>query len=153
MKLTHSELNFACAMHVRHAFGLTKGELMNMIVAGKVKMYRKYKDPLVVLDSLAEAMYPERDNMVMKRWGYDYESVQKKYEKVLKKLFCFPRCFFKAEGAPVGFYRVFLKGRCLKVLVYVMEDYVKCICYNREKEDELETVYRAFLEGSIDWEG
>lgn len=154
MKLTHSELNFACAKHVRNAFGFTEGELMNLIVAGKVQMYRKYKDPLVVLDSLATAMYSDRENVVMKRWDYDYESVQKKYAKVLKKLFCFPRCFFKAEeGIADGYYRVFYQQRMLRMLVYVMDGVVKCVCYNRENDSELELVYRASIENRIDWEG
>ena len=154
MKLTNSELNYACAKHVRNAFGWTEGELLNMIVAGKVQMYRKYKDPLVMLDSLATAMYSDRENVVMKRWDYDYESVQKKYAKVVKKLFCFPRCFFTVDGSiPEGYYRVFYRQRMMRMLVYVHDGYAKCVCSNRENDMELEEVFKANLEGRIDWEG
>lgn len=153
MRLTHSELNYAPAKHVRHAFGLTEGELINMIVAGKVQMYRRFKDPLVILDSLGTAMYGDRDTMVMKRWGHDYESIEKKFKKMVKKLHTFPRCFFKVEGdVPQGHYRVFHKGRALKVLVYVLDGYVRCLCYNRDKEEELEEIYCALVDNRIEWE-
>lgn len=148
---TYSELNYACAKHVRYAFGFTEGQFIDMVAKGRIQMYRKYKKPLVVIDSLAEAMYADRDNVVMKRWGYDYESVKDKFDKIMKPLHGFPRCFFKAD-APVGFYRVFYKKRMLRVLVYVMEDFVRCVCYNRTNQEDLETIYSAFLENRIDWE-
>jgi hypothetical protein len=149
--LRDSEFNYACAKHVRYAFGLTEGQLLDMIAKGRVKMYRRFKNPLVIIDSLAEAMYADRDNVVLKRWGYDYESVHDKYAKAMKSLHSFPRCFFKAD-APVGFYRVFYRKKMLKVLVYVMEDFVRCICYNRPDFRDLETVYGAFAENRIDIE-
>lgn len=147
----HSEYNFACPKHVRYAFGLTEGQLIDMIAKGKVQIYRKGKRPQVDIDSLAEAFYADRDNVVMKKWGYDYESVEDKFEKILQPLHGFPRCFFKAD-APLGFYRVFYKKKMLRVLVYVMKDFVRCVCYNRTNQEDLETIYSAFLENRIDWE-
>lgn len=151
-RLMYSEWNYGSSTQVRYAFGLSEGDLLKMIVQGKVQMYRRFKRPLVILDSLGEAMYSDReDRVVMKRWNYDYESVEDKYEKALTSLHSFPRCFFKAE-APIGHYRVFYKKTMLHVLVYVMEDFVRCVCYNRANHKDLETIYSAFLENRIDWE-
>lgn len=150
----HSEFNFACPKHVRYAFGLTEGQLIEMIAKGKVQLYRKRqsKRPKVVIESLAEAFYSDRENVVMKRWGYDYESVEDKFEKTMIPLHGFPRCFFKDEKAKSGFYRVFHKKKMLSVLVFVMEDFVRCVCYNRTNQKDLETIYSAFMENKIDWE-
>lgn len=148
---TYSELNFEYQKHVRYAFGLTEGQLIDMIAKGNIQVVRVKSKPMVMLDSLAETFYADRDNIVMKRWGYDYEAVKDKYEKIMKPLHGFPRCFFKTE-APLGFYRVFYKKKMLRVLVYVMEDFVRCVCYNRTNQEDLETIFRAFLDGKIDWE-
>lgn len=148
----YSAWNYDSAKLVRYAFGLSEYELVKMVAQGKVQMYRRIKRPLVILDSLGEAMYSDReDRMVMKKWNYDYESVEEKYEKAVKPLHGFPRCFFKAD-APIGHYRVFYKKKMLHVLVYVMEDFVRCVCYNRANHKDLETIYSAFLDGRIDWE-
>lgn len=152
--MAYSDLNFVSPKVVKAVFGLTDGKFTMLATLGKFKFKRKYKNPLVLMDSLA-SIYEDRENMVLKRWGYDYEAPKDKYEKMMDTMLCgHPRCFFRvSEDVPEAYYRVFYQGRALKLCVYVFDGFARCVCFNRNHEDELELLYRAFEEGKIDIEG
>ena len=98
--MAYSDLNYAPPKVVKAVFGLTDAKFTMLAVEGKFKFLRKYQNPLVYMDSIA-SLYEDRDNVVLKRWGYDYEAPREKYEKMLgTQLKGFPRCFFKANDVP-----------------------------------------------------
>ena len=152
--MAYSDLNYAPPKLVKAVFGLTDGKFTMLAVEGKFKFKRKYKNPLVFMDSLA-SMYEDRENIVLKRWGYDYEAPKDKYFKMLDtQLKGYPRCFFRvSEEIPEAYYRVFYKGAALKLCVYIYEGFARCICFSRDNENELEQLYVAFEEGKVDIEG
>lgn len=152
--MAYSDLNYAPPKVVKAVFGLTDGKFTMLSVQGKFRFKRKYKNPLVLMDSLA-SMYEDRENIVLKRWGYDYESPKEKYEKMMQTMLKgHPRCFFRISGdVPDAYYRAFYRGRALKVCVYVFDGFARCVCFSREHEDELEQLFFAFDEGKVDIEG
>lgn len=151
--MAYSDLNYATPKMVKSVFGLTDGKFTMLSVQGKFRFKRKYKNPLVLMDSLA-SMYEDRENLVLKRWGYDYESPKEKYEKMMQTMLksC-PRCFFRVADVPEAYYRVFYRGRALKVCVFVFDGFAKCVCFSREHESDLELIYDAFDKGEVDIEG
>lgn len=149
----YSDLNYLSPKQTKATFGFTGNEFTMMVARGQLKVIRQYGHPLVVVDSLA-SLYSDRDTMVLKRWGYDYESPREKYGKMLKsKLDSFPRCFFRVNDVPEAYYRVFYKGKALKLCVFVFDGFVRCVCFSRKHDDELEMLYRAFEDGIIEIEG
>lgn len=152
--MAYSDLNYAPPKVVKAAFGLTDGKFTMLAVEGKFRFKRKYKNPLVYMDSIA-SLYDDRDNLVLKRWGYDYEAPKEKYEKMMNTQLCgFPRCFFRVSAdVPEAYYRVFYKGEAMKLCVYVFDGFLRCICFDRTREEQLETLYFAFEEGKVDIEG
>ena len=151
--MAYSDLNYAPPKVVKAVFGLTDAKFTMLAVEGKFKFKRKYKNPLVYMSSIA-SLFEDRDNVVLKRWGYDFESPKAKYEKmltgVLKGL---PRCFFRVKDVPDAYYRVFYKGEALKLCVFVYDGFMRCVCFDRSREHQLETLYFAFEEGRVDIEG
>lgn len=152
--MAYSDLNYASPKMIKSIFGLTDKDFMVLTVHGKFKFKRKYKNPLVLMDSLA-AMYEDRENIVMKRWGYDFESPKEKFEKMMDtQLKGYPRCFFRVgEDVPEAYYRVFHNGEALKLCVFVYDGFARCLCFTREKEEHLMRLYLAFEEGKVDIEG
>lgn len=152
--MAYSDLNYAPPKVVKAVFGLTDGKFTMLSVQGKFRFKRKYKNPLVLMDSLA-SLYEDRENIVVKRWGYDYESPQEKYESMMRtKLTGHPRCFFRISGdVPDAYYRAFYRGRALKVCIFVFDGIARCVCFSREHADELEQLFFAFDEGKVDVEG
>ena len=151
--MAYSDLNYATPKVIKAVFGLTDAKFTMLAVEGKFQFLRKYKNPLVQMNSIA-SMFEDRDNIVLKRWGYDYESPKDKYEKmltgVLKGL---PRCFFRANDVPEAYYRVFYKGEAFKLCIFVYDGFMRCVCFDRSREHQLETLYFAFEEGRVDIEG
>lgn len=152
--MAYSDLNYASPKVIKAVFGLTDAKFTMLAALGKFKFKRKYKHPLVYMDSIA-SMYEDRENLVLKRWGYDYESPKDKYAKILKSKWSgMPRCFFRvSEDIPEAYYRVFYKGECLRMCVFVFDGFLRCICYDRTKHEQLETLYFAFEDGKVDIEG
>lgn len=151
--MAYSDLNYASPKVVKAVFGLSEGKFTMLSVEGKFKFKRKYQNPLVLMDSLA-SMYDDRENIVLKKWGYDYESPKEKYEKMMQtQLKGHPRCFFRLSDVPEGYYRVFYRSRAMKLCVFVYEGFARCVCFSRDFEDELEQLYFAFDEGKVDIEG
>lgn len=149
--MAYSDLNYVSPKMVKAVFGLTDARIRDLVKEGKLRLKRKYKNPLVYMDSIA-GLYEDRENIVLKKWGYDYESPEDKYRKMLDTLIKgFPRCFFKAE-IPDGYYRAFYGREALKLCIYAFGGYVRCICFSRERESQLEQLYLAFEEGKVDIE-
>ena len=149
----YSELNLEYPKHIRSLYGLSEKQFVDMCVKGKIKLFSKTKFPMVILDSIANSFYEHRENVVLKLWKYDYEDINEKHEKMKKYLFRFPKCFFRNEwNIPVGYYKVFYKRAMLKVCIFVMEDFIRGICFNWDNENDLEIIYNAFLEGKVDIE-
>lgn len=151
--MAYSDLNYAPPKVIKAVFGLTDKKFTMLAVEGKFKFLRKYQNPLVYMDSIA-SLYEDRENVVLKRWGYDYEAPREKYEKMLDtRLKGFPRCFFRVQDVPEAYYRVFYKGTSLKLCVYVFDGFLRCVCFSRDHEDQMEFLYKAFEEGKVDVEG
>ena len=151
--MAYSDLNYATPKQLKAAFGLSDGKFTALAIEGKLQFKRKYKKPLIFMDSVA-SIYEDRENIVLKRWGYDFESPKEKYEKMLATLIKgFPRCFFKVNDVPEGYYRAFYNGGAMKLCVYIFDGMCRCICFNRDRESELEQLYFAFEEGKVDIEG
>jgi hypothetical protein len=151
--MAYSDLNYVAPKVLKHVFGMTDAKFNNLAVTGVFKFLRKYKKPLILMDSVA-LIYQERENIVLKRWGYDFESPQEKYKSLLEtRIKGFPRCFFKVKDIPDAYYRVFYKGRALKICVFVFDGYAKCICYSRDYEEDLELLYNFYEDGKVDIEG
>lgn len=149
--MAYSDLNYAAPKMVKAVFGLTDAKIRDLVKAGKFRFLRKYKNPLIYMDSIA-SMFEHRENIVLKKWGYDYESPRDKYKKMMDTLIKgFPRCFFKAD-MPEGYYRAFYKDEALKLCIYAFDGYVRCICFSRDREQQLEQLYLAFEEGKVDIE-
>lgn len=152
--MAYSDLNYTSPAQFKTAFGLTAGQFRERVVSGGLTLMTRYKKPLITMDSIGATMYPETSALVLKRWGYDYEDVREKYEKMAQTLSGFPRCFFVNDReVPAGYYRVFYNRACLKVCVFVMDDFVRCVCFSRGKDEHLETVYGEFVKGNIEIEG
>lgn len=151
--MAYSDLNYASPKVIKKVFGLTDAKFTMLAVEGKFRFKRKYKNPLVYMESIA-SMYEDRDNLVVKRWGYDYQDPKEEYLKMKKIYSGFPRVFFRApEGAMDGYYRVFYKGEAMRVLLYVFDGFVKVVSFSRDFEDELDVLYEQFENGKVDWEG
>ena len=149
--MAYSDLNYAPPKVVKAVLGLTDGQFTKLAAEGKFKLLTRYKRPLVHMDSIA-GFYEDRENIVLKKWGYDYESPRDKYNKMLQTVIKgFPRCFFKAD-IPEGYYRAFYNREALKLCVYAFDGYVRCICFSREWEHQLEQLYIAIEEGKVDIE-
>lgn len=151
--MAYSDLNYAVPKVVKAVFGLTDGQFTALATEGRFRFKRKYKNPLVLMDSLS-SFFKDRENVVLKKWGYDYEAPKEKYEKMMATMLCgHPRCFFRVpEDIPEAYYRVFYEGRAMKLCVYVFEGYARCICFSRGYEEDLWTLFKAFDEGKIDIE-
>ena len=151
--MAYSDLNYEPPKVVKAVFGLTDGKFTALAVEGKFRFKRKYKNPLVLVDSLA-SMYEDRENVVLKRWGYDYEAPADKFAKMSKgQLIGRPKCFFRVSAdIPEAYYRVFYKGEAMKVCVYIFDGFARCICFDRAKDHQLETLFFAFEEGRVDIE-
>lgn len=148
----YSDLNYATPKMVRTVFGLTERDYLERAKEGRFVFLTRYQRSLITMDSLS-SFYRDRENLVAKRWGYDYESPEDKYGKMLDtQLKGFPRCFFRCD-APDGYYRILHREGAMKICMYVFGGYARCICFSRGKEDELFELYRAYDEGRIDWEG
>jgi hypothetical protein len=151
--MAYSDLNYASPKVVKAVFGLTDAKFAMLVVEGKFRLKRKYKNPLIYMDSIA-SMYEDRDTVVLKRWGYDYETPKEKYAKMLDtQLKGYPRCFFKVQDVPEAFYRVFYRGVSFKLCVYVFDGFLRCICFDRGREEQMEFLYKMFEEGKVDVEG
>lgn len=152
--MAYSDLNYTSPAQFKAVYGLTEGQFREKVVSGGLTLMTRYKNPLITMDSIGDTFYPETSALVLKRWGYAYEDVYEKYTKMAKTLAGFARCFFVNDrDVPVGFYRVFYRRSCLKVCVFVMEDFIRCICFSRGKDEQLETVYGEFIKGNIEIEG
>ena len=150
--MAYSDLNYVAPKIVKHVFGLSEGTYTMLAINGSFKFLRKYKNPLITMDSLA-SIYEQRSNVVLKRWGYDYESPREKYAKMLDtQLKGFPRCFFRVNDVPDGYNRAFHQSRALRLCIYVFDGFARVICFSRENEADLETLYFAFEEGKVDIE-
>lgn len=151
--MAYSDLNFASPKVIKAAFGLSDAKFVMLSVEGKFKYKRKYKKPLVHMSSVS-SLFEGRENIVLKRWGYDYESPKEKYEKMVTgPLKGLPRCFFRVKDIPDAYYRVFYNGDAFKVCVFVFDGFMRCVCFDRAKEQQLETLYFAYEDGKIDIEG
>ena len=152
--MAYSDLNYVSPKMLKAVFGITDRDFTMLTVEGKFSYKRKYKNPLILMDSVA-ALYQDRDNMVLKRWGYDYDSPKDKYKKMIQSsLKGMPRCFFRvSEDIPEAYYRIFYKGISLKICLFVFDGYAMCMCFSRNHEDYLEQIFHAFEEGKIDIEG
>ena len=147
-----SDLNFLAPQRFMYIFGITKKGFVDLVKEGRLKIHRKTIHPLVKVESIAEALYPDHEKMILKRWDYGFASLETEFHDAVHRLKGFPKCFFKREeNMPLGYYRVFYKRELLKVCIYVAEDFVRCVCYNRDAEKDLETIYMAFVENAIDW--
>ena len=150
----YSDLNYTSVKQLKAVFGLTHMDFVKQVNNGKIRLKRKYKNPLVYVDSIG-TLYEDRENVVMKMWTYDFEPPKEKYYKMLDSMLKgFPRCFFRvSDDVPEGYYRVFHKGTSYKLCVYVFEGFARCVCFSREHEEELMLLYKAFEEGRVDIEG
>lgn len=148
----YTDLHYISPKQFKAAFGLTDGQFTKLCTKGKLRFKRKYKNPLIYADSIA-SLYEERSTLVLKRWGYDYESPRDKHQKMLDKLGCFPRCFFRVENIPDGYYRAFYKNEEMRLLVFVFDGFARCLCYTRKKHANLETLFWAYENNNIDIEG
>lgn len=147
-----SDLNFLAPKRFRYLFGVTEKGFVDLVRTGRLKIHRKTIHPLVKVESIAEALYADRERMILKKWDYPYSTVEKECEEAVHRLQSFPKCFFRREEhMPLGYYRVFYRKELLKICVYVMDDIVRCVCYNRDAEKDLEVLYRAFLADDIEW--
>ena len=150
--MAYSDLNYVSPKMVKHIFSLSDGKFTMLAVNGSFRFLRKYKNPLILMDSIA-SIYEGRENLVMKKWGYDYESPKEKYVKMCEShLKGFPRCFFRVNDVPEGYYRVFGKERALKLCVYVFDGFLRAVCFSRDHEADLEALYFAFEDGKVDLE-
>lgn len=153
--MAYSDLNYVSPKKLKNVFGLTDGKFTMLAVEGKFKFLRKYKNPLVYMDSVA-SLYEERTTYVLKRWDYDYENIKDKYEKMMTASCShkgFPRCFFRVNDVPEAHYRVFYRGEAMKLCVYVFDGIMRCICFDRTREHQLEDLFLAFEQGNVDIEG
>ena len=149
----YSDLNFAPPKVVKAVFGLTDKEFRDLVISGQLKVIKRYVNLLVRMENVA-SFYKDRDGIVLKRWGYDYEDPKDKYYKMVDtQLKGFPRCFFRVNDIPDAYYRAFHKGKDLKVCVYVFDGFARCVCYSREHEEELMMLFKAYEEGRIEVEG
>ena len=147
-----SDLNFLAPTRFKYVFGISDVAFLKMVSSGRLKVHRKTIHPLVKVESIAEALYADREQMIFKKWDYAYSTVEKECEDAVNKLQSFPKCYFRREEhMPLGYYRVFYRKELIKVCVYVMEDIVRCVCYNRDAEKDLDLVYRAMLANDIEW--
>ena len=151
--MAYSDLNYAIPKVVKAVFGLTDKQYTTYAANGRFRFYRKYKNPLILMDSLA-SFYSDRDNYVLKRWGYDYEVPKEKYQKMYDAHFKgYPRCFFRVGDVPDAYYRVFYKGEAMKLCVFVIDGFVRIICFDRTREHQMEDLFFAFEHGKVDIEG
>ena len=151
--MAYSDLNYVPPKMVKAVFGLSEAQYTKMAANGGFRFYRKYKNPLILMDSLA-SMYSDRENYVLKKWGYDYETPKEKYDKMYESHFKgFPRCFFRAWDVPDAYYRVFYRGEALKLCVFVIDGFVRIVCFDRTREHQMEDLFFAFEQGKIDIEG
>jgi hypothetical protein len=151
--MAYSDLNYVSPKLVKHIFGLSEGKYTMLAVNGSFKFKRMYKNPLILMDSLA-SMYNDREGLVLKRWGYDYETPKEKYEKMMSTLIKgYPRCFFRVNDIPEAYYRAFYKGRALKICVFIIEGYARCVCFSRDYESDLELFYDMYDSGNVEVEG
>ena len=151
--MAYSDLNYVPPKMVKAVFGLSEGQYTKLAANGGFRFYRKYKNPLILMDSLA-SFYSDRDNYVLKRWGYDYETPKEKYQKMYDAHFKgYPRCFFKVVDVPDAYYRVFYRGEAMKLCVFVIDGFVRIICFDRTREHQIEDLFFAFEQGKIDIEG
>ena len=154
-KMAYSNLNFVSPKKLKSVFGLSDGKFTMLAVEGKFKFMRKYKNPLVYMDSIA-SLYEDRSTYVLKRWDYDYESVKDKYDQMMTSSCVYkglPRCFFRVNDVPEAYYRVFYRGEAMKLCVYVFDGILRCICFDRTREYQLENLFFAFEQGNVDIEG
>lgn len=151
--MAYSDLNYVSPKVLKHVFGLTDGKFTMLSVEGKFKFRRVYKNPLVYMDSIG-SLYADRDTMVLKKWGYDYEAPKDKFAKMMNtQLKGYPRCFFRVNDIPDGYYRVFYKGGALKLCVFVFDGILRCICFDRTRDEHMEWLFFAYEDGKIDIEG
>ena len=77
-----------------------------------------------------------------------------KYAKMMDtQLKGYPRCFFRVSDIPDGYYRVFYKGGALKLCVFVFGGILRCICFDRTRDEHMEWLFFAYEDGKIDIEG
>lgn len=151
--MAYSDLNYATPKMIKAVFGLTDAKFTMLAVEGRFKFKRMYKNPLVYMSSIS-SMYADRENIVLKRWGYDYESPKDKYENMLTGILKgLPRCFFRVTDVPDGYYRVFYKGDAFKLCIFVYDGFMRCVCFDRSREHQLEQLYFAYENGKVDIEG
>lgn len=145
-----SDLNYTTPKELRAQYGLTDKEFRDLVTKGKLMYMTRYSKPLVTMDSVAETFYGDNPKIVCKRWGNIFDDVVVKYGKMKKKLSRFPKCFFKATDIPSGFYRLFYEGKCLKVCLFAMEGYARCICFSRDFESDLEFIFDSYEQGNLE---
>lgn len=151
--MAYSDLNYVSPKKLKRVFGLTDGKFTMLAVEGKFKFKRQYKNPLVYMDSVA-SLFDDRNGYVLKRWEYDYESPKEKLERLMAtQLKGYPRCFFRVQGVPDAYYRVFYKGEAMKLCVFVFDGILRCICFDRTRDYQLENLFFAFDEGNVEIEG